>query len=212
MFLATPRIVAIKASTGITIGVCIFLLGSEKAARQDLAQPATAAAAPVAPQAASPATPAPTFAWRRTARYDLPDFEGFFPDDPEGGRALDALAADEKRAQRPAAEVLRTVRRGLRRTTADRMDLIRWVGTDYVWEAAAQNPTAIEIVYHATDYRGPITGYGESPSIYFGLMRVEPKSHLTGQIPPASGTGSPEMRTRARPGADRPGRTEGLDP
>ena len=171
-----------KATVGITIGVCIFLLGSGKAVRQDLAQPAPpAAAAPVqtkaaAPATSAPATPAPTFAWRRTASYDPPDFEGFFPDDVQGGKALDALAADEKRAEHPASEVLRLVRRGLRRTTADRMEVIRWVGNDYVWEAAVQNPTAIEILYHATDHRGPITGYGESPSIYFGLMRVEPKA------------------------------------
>jgi RNA polymerase sigma factor (sigma-70 family) len=178
MFLAQLRIVAMKATVGITIGISLFLLGSGMAARQEPGpKPSPApAASPAPPKAAASAEPAPTFAWRRTVRYDPPDFEGFFPDDPKGGEALDALAADEKRGRRPAAEVLRTVRRGLRRTTADREEIIRWIGSDFVWEAAAQNPLAIEILYHATDFRGPLTCYGESPSIYFGLMRVEPKT------------------------------------
>ncbi len=166
-----------KATVGITIGTWLFLLGSGIAARQEPGSEALPApAAPAAPKAAAPAEPLPAFAWRRTARYDPPDFEGFFPDDPDGGRALDALMADENRGRRPATEILRTVHRGLRRTTAEREDVVTWIGSQFVWHAAPQNPLAIEILYHATDFRGPLTGYAESPSIYYGLMRVDPKT------------------------------------
>ena len=55
-------------------------------------------------------------AWRRTDVYEAPDFERFFPDDPEGGTALDALWDAKDRDQRPDAEILRTVRQGLRHT------------------------------------------------------------------------------------------------
>jgi RNA polymerase sigma factor (sigma-70 family) len=126
LFLAQLRTVAMKASVGITIGIGLFLLGSGTSARPQRApqsQPAPAAA--VQPKATAPMGPAPTFAWRRTARFDPPDFEGYFPDDPDGGQALDTLMANEDRAQRPAAEILRTVRRGLRRTTADREEIVQ---------------------------------------------------------------------------------------
>src|SRR5262249_4884269 len=39
-----------------------------------------------------------------------------------------------------------------------------------------QDPVAIEILYHASDFRGPLTGFVESPMIYYGFMRVEPQT------------------------------------
>lgn len=116
-----------------------------------------------------------TYAWRRTDVYEPPDFARFFPDDPAGGRKLDALWNDQERQKRPAAEVLATVRQGLRRTTADREDILKWVGSAYVWHGTPQDPNAMEILYHAADFRGPFTSFAESLSIYYGFMRVEPK-------------------------------------
>ena len=109
------------------------------------------------------------YAWRRTDRYEPPDFARFFPDDPEGGRALDQLWGDEGRDKRPAAEILPIVRRGLRRTTAGRDEILAWIGGRFVWDASPQDPDAIEILYHATDFRGPVVNY---PRIPLDLLRT----------------------------------------
>jgi len=62
----------------------------------------------------SPSAPPPALAWQRTDRYVPPDPNGFFPDDPEGGRKLDALFRAGDREQRATEEILATVRQGLR--------------------------------------------------------------------------------------------------
>jgi RNA polymerase sigma factor (sigma-70 family) len=175
--LADLRVLLMKATVGLVIGIGIFFSGTGRPARQDHAEKAPPApTAGGAPRATARGESAPTYAWRRTDRYEPPDFERFFPDDPEGGRALDQLWKDEGRDRRPAPEVLGIVRRGLRRTTADREDILREIGGRFVWSASPQDPLAIEILYHATDFRGPRFGYGDSPSIYYGLMRVEPET------------------------------------
>jgi hypothetical protein len=49
-------------------------------------------------------------AWQRTDRYVPPDPNGFFPDDPEGGKKLDALYQAVDKDQRSDEEILSTVR------------------------------------------------------------------------------------------------------
>src|SRR5262249_26226924 len=117
MFLAHLGSLSVKIIVGLTIGVGLVLVGAGVRARQAPgADPPAPAAADAKP--APRAEPAPEYAWRRTDRYEPPDFSRYFPDDPEGGRALDRLWGDEPgRDTRPADEILQTVRRGFRRTS-----------------------------------------------------------------------------------------------
>ena len=177
MFLAQLGSVLMKAFAGIAIGIGLFVYGSGIPVRQEPAgKPSTAPSVRGEPKPVAPGEAASEYAWRRTDRYEPPDYARFFPDDPEGGKALDQLWKDEGRDKRPAAEILQAVRRGLRRTTAPRDKVLAWIGGRFVWNGSPQDPVAIEILYHATDFRGPEVNYAESPSIYYGLMRVEPKT------------------------------------
>jgi C-terminal processing protease CtpA/Prc len=74
--------------------------------------------------------------------------------------------------------VLRTVRRGLRRTQAPRDQIIGWVGGRSIWNASPQDPDAIEILYHAADFRGKAAdAYGTRyNAVYYGLSVVQPKT------------------------------------
>jgi RNA polymerase sigma factor (sigma-70 family) len=115
------------------------------------------------------------YSWRGRGTYEPPDFYRFFPDDRAGGKLLDDLWAVENLGKRPTAEILRIVRQGLRRTSEDRDRIIGHIGETYIWSAAAQNPDAIEIMYHAADPRGPIGNFGDSSPVYYGLSVVRPK-------------------------------------
>ena len=176
MFLAQLGDLAVKIVVGLTIGVGLVLFGAGVRARQSPGEKPPAPAA-VDARPTAKAKPAPEYAWRRTDRYEPPDFFGYFPDDPEGGRALDRLWEDEAgRDKRPAAEILRTVRRGLPAHDRARDEVIQWVGQRFIWHGSPQDPAAIEMLYHATDFRGPQISNGDTDSIYYGLMRVEPKT------------------------------------
>src|SRR5262249_44695260 len=82
------------------------------------------------------------------------------------------------RDQRPDAEILRTVREGLRRTREHRTLILAWIGNRYVWGKSPQDPDAIEIMYHAADFRGRSADpYGTRHyAVYFGLSVVQPKT------------------------------------
>ena len=130
------------------------------------------------PRALPPASPATAQAWRRTDTYEPPDFDRFFPDDVEGGKALDALWNDKNKDKRPDEEFLRIVRRGLRRTQGPRDEIIAWVGGSYIWNASPQNPDAIEILYHASDFSGHTFAANDTRynAVYYGLSVVQPKT------------------------------------
>jgi RNA polymerase sigma factor (sigma-70 family) len=64
-------------------------------------KPAPVPTARSEPPAPAPKEQAASYAWRRTDTYEPPDFDRFFPDDPEGGKALDALWNDPNKDQRP---------------------------------------------------------------------------------------------------------------
>jgi RNA polymerase sigma factor (sigma-70 family) len=139
-------------------------------------------------------------AWR-SEPYRGPDFAGFFPDDPEGASALAALWDEVKRElehqeatpnvagrtpwwllsnRRSDDEILQMVRRGLRRIDGERrIWVIRWIGARYIPAKGPQNPDAIEILYHAMDYRddrhydNATSRYAQGPC----SILVQPKTH-----------------------------------
>ncbi len=148
-------------------------------------------------------TPAGLFApqaWR-SEPYRPPDFAGFFPDDLEGARALAALWDEAKidmehqkatpnvpgripwwsaKNRRSDDEILRMVRRGLRRIDGERrIWVIRWIGVRYIPPKGPQNPDAIEILYHAMDYRddrhydNATCRFAQGPC----SIHVQPKTH-----------------------------------
>jgi len=120
---------------------------------------------------------------RRSSRipseaYQGPSFDTFFPDDVEGGLALDRLWNARDRETRSDQEILKTVQRGLRRTREHRTLILGWIGNKYIWNKSPQNSDAIEIMYHAADFSGERADpYGTRHyAVYFGLSVVQPKT------------------------------------
>ena len=52
----------------------------------------------------------PPYAWNRTDKYVAPNFDAFFPDDPAGGKQLDALFTGKLGGQHDPGELLAAVR------------------------------------------------------------------------------------------------------
>lgn len=109
----------------------------------------------------------PPYAWNRDDKYVAPNFEAFFPDDPAGGQQLDALFTGRMGGQHNSGDVLAAVRQGLRRTKVYKQQLIAQIGS-FVWNAVEQDPRAIELLYHASDVRGPVA----HDAMYYGLTVV----------------------------------------
>ncbi len=109
------------------------------------------------------------FAWQRTDRYVSPDPDGFFPDDPEGGKKLDVLFQAVDKDARSDDEILSTVRQGFRRTTQHRTLILSWIGNRYIWGKDPQNAQAIEIMYHAAPLE-------QHYAVYFGLSVTRDKT------------------------------------
>lgn len=113
----------------------------------------------------------PPYAWNRDDKYVAPDFEGFFPDDPAGGEQLDALFTGRLGGNHAPEDVLAAVRRGLRHTKVYKSQLLAQVGS-FVWNAKQQDPRAIELLYHASDVRGPVSHTG----MYYGLTVLKDRT------------------------------------
>ena len=113
------------------------------------------------------------YAWQRTDVYVPPDFEGYFPDDVEGGAALDRLMNDPGKDLRPDGEIVETVRKGLRHTREHVLVVLRWFGNKYIWGQSPQHPAAIELMYHASASPDRETAHD---AVYFGLSVVEVKT------------------------------------
>ena len=94
------------------------------------------------------------------------DFDGFYPDSIDGGKALDELMAAKDRDLRDADEIIATVRNGFRRYSG-RENVLRWIGNMFIWGKDPQNIKAIELMYHASDSKD----FGTA--IYFGLSTVK---------------------------------------
>jgi len=122
----------------------------------------------------------PPFAWNRTDRYEPPDFEAFFPDDAEAGKELDLMLAGNLKVN-SVDERLALIRRGLRNTSRHRTTLLGSVGNQYIWNRDAQEPRAIELMYHASAsedggvahyalYHGPTVVSERTPNLVRMLM------------------------------------------
>lgn len=111
----------------------------------------------------------PGLAWQRTDRYVPPDPNGFFPDDPEGGKKLDTIYQAADKDRRSEEEILSTVRQGFRRTTQRRGVVLAWVGGRYFRAGGTQDPRAVEILYHAVPLQRP-------EAVHFGLAFVRVKT------------------------------------
>ena len=178
----------------VVFGVGLVALGVEVAGRSRHAGRPTAPSSPPARPLANvpPAPPVPLapalsapprdeppgdrLAWRRVDRYEPPNFFAYFADDRRGGADLGRAWADAAGRDRlPAAAVVPLVRRGLRSLPPREQDeVLKWLGQRFIWNAATQDPAAIELMYHAADPRGPRQGTGELTALYYGLMRVRP--------------------------------------
>lgn len=118
------------------------------------------------------------YAWQSNEPYLAPDSEKFFPDDAEAGAKLDQLFANGQPPFEPNEEILILARNGLRRTKVRRDFVVRWVGNSYIWNKGEQNPDAIELTYHAADFKGPDANpFGTRHfAVYFGLSVVKQKT------------------------------------
>ncbi len=175
MTLGHLRAGSMKLMAGMAVAVGLLATGAGSMARQ---RPGDAPA-PAAKAEAKPAAPVDTYAWRRTDRYEPPDFDRYFPDDPEGARALAALLKEDRRDGPPAEEIFRIVRRGLRRLDGRGQEqVLAWIGGEYIWGKTRQEPDAIEILYHASDFRRKPSGNPFDTrynAVYYGLSVVQPK-------------------------------------
>lgn len=111
------------------------------------------------------------FAWNRADRYVAPDPDSFFPDDPEGGKQLDALFGGKLGGNHKPEEVFAVVRRGFRNTTRHRTLILAEIGNGFIWNVKDQDPRAIELMYHASEFPG-----AEHYAMYFGLTVVNHRS------------------------------------
>ena len=123
-------------------------------------------------------SPEIAYAWQSTEIYLAPDSEKFFPENAEAGTELDRIFLQGGPELKPDDAVLKLIRRGLRSTRAHRTLIVRWVGNTYIWGKDEQNPDAIELMYHAADFRGPMADpFGTRHyAVYFGLSVVQKKS------------------------------------
>lgn len=120
-----------------------------------------------------------TYAWNNENDYQPPSFDSFFPDDPQGGRALDIIWNMPNKDALSDTQILYGAQIGLRTVSRQtRTNVIRWIGQKYIWGKSPQNPRAIEIMYHAADFSGPDADpYGTRHwAVYFGLSVVEEKT------------------------------------
>ncbi len=126
---------------------------------------------------AHPVSGAETNAWQRTDAYVPPDFDHYFPDDPEAGRRLDAIVKAGQLGTLPADEAIAVTRQGFRTTQSYVLQILREFGNRFIWGKSPQNPAAIELMYHAAGYaRQPDPNSTRHFAIYFGLSVVEPKT------------------------------------
>jgi len=111
-------------------------------------------------------------------RLETPNFDAYFPDDKEGGLALDRYHADRTRKKALGDdEYVALVRNGLRRTTTRKLFILREFGNRFVWGNRNQRPDAIELMFHAADPRPEADAYDTRHSaVYFGLSVTTDKT------------------------------------
>ena len=104
---------------------------------------------------------------------DISSPYSFFPDDPRAGEELDELWAVKNHAFNTVSyeEIFGIVRKGFRRTSADKNDIIRTIGSKYIWHKSPSEQTAVDILYCASF--DPNVMYN---AFYYGLTVAKPKS------------------------------------
>lgn len=180
-------------------------LGAYQRFTRALAMPLLLGACAAAFGSTTGAAPGPDdgngYCWRDTTSYRPPDFEGYFPDSPEGAEALARWWNDADRDASPSGEAVETVRRGLRRYQGDPMPLLRWLGNACIWNQKPQDAGAIELMYHAA---GAESDAIRAPAVYFGLSTMRPMTPaiLRTLVVIAMDTGDPNTLSRIAWGVD----------
>jgi hypothetical protein len=122
----------------------------------------------------------PVLAWQQATPYRAPDFLAYFPDDLDGAQRLDAWwnsrGPEANRVTDSDEEIMDLLRHGLRRSRVNALPVLRWFGNRYIWGQPAQNPEAIELMYHAADPRQDKRPEARYWAVYFGLSVVQPKT------------------------------------
>lgn len=106
-------------------------------------------------------------------KVDLSSPLSFFPDDSEAGKELDELWAVKYQAFNTLSSeaVFEIIRRGFCRTTANKNDIVRTIGSQYIWHKSPSEPFAVDILYCASFDSKVIY-----ETFYYGLTVAKPKS------------------------------------
>jgi hypothetical protein len=149
----------------LALGLSLALLAACRTGHLGVLEPPIAALAVTGGAAAQEQSPA-----------EEPDFLTYFPDDPAGGAALDALWEANGQGRLSVDEWAAVVRRGMRHTTVRPLFFLRDLGNRGVWGKSDQNAAAKELMFHAADWKpGAPGGEVQHSAVYFGLSVIEPK-------------------------------------
>lgn len=118
-----------------------------------------------------PVLAASEFAWQDTKTYRPPDFEGTFPDDPEGAKRLESAVSELERAAVPIDRACHLLRNGLRALPNRQLSALRGFGNSFIWNKSPQDARAIDLMYHAAGSTNSRISYN---AVYFGLSTVRP--------------------------------------
>lgn len=114
------------------------------------------------------------FAWHDLQTYRPPDFEGTFPQDSEASKQLEAALPKLTGGMEVEGDPIELFRRGLRLLRVDaQSQALSWLGGKFIWsqQGKAQDPRAIDLVYHAVGSSNPVIQYN---ALYHGLSVVRP--------------------------------------
>ena len=108
-------------------------------------------------------------------KVDLSSPLSFFPDDVDAGVELDELWAVKYQAFKTVSseEIFEIIRKGFHRTSADKNDIVRTVGSRYIWNKSPSEPAAIDILYCAS-----FDSKVKYNAFYYGLTVAKPKSPI----------------------------------
>ena len=104
---------------------------------------------------------------------DISSPSSFFPDDAQAGEELDELWAVKNHAFNTVSseEIFEIVRKGFRRTSAKKDDIIGTIGSKFIWHKRPSVQSAVDILYCASFE--PDVKYN---AFYYGLTVANPKS------------------------------------
>jgi hypothetical protein len=107
------------------------------------------------------------------AEVDVSSPLSFFPDDVQAGKELDDLWAVKYQAFNtvPSEELFDIVRKGFRRTSANKNDIVGTIGSRYIWHKSPSEPAAVDILYCASFDSDVMYN-----AFYYGLTVAKPKS------------------------------------